>query len=213
MRKGRANSHRPASSRLTDFVTPVVPTRRNRIGPGGVVPGVSSTLDGRRTGSPMSIERGDGSEAEFLRLYETQYDTTVRLIRFLTGDHSAAEDLAQDSFVRVYRYLQRPRRPVDDPVALLRTTATNVCRSWHRSRTRAQLRLVRHGTGDESLTEWERELDASMHRLPYDQRAVVVLRHWLGLSEAEIATALGCRPGTVKSRHSRALRTLRKDLS
>ena len=73
--------------------------------------------------------------------------------------------------------------------------------------------MARHGADPESLTEWEHELDDSLRRLPYDQRAVVVLRYWLGLSEAEIAESLGCRPGTVKSRHSRALRILRKELS
>ena len=65
----------------------------------------------------------------------------------------------------------------------------------------------------ESLTEQERELDDSLRRLPYDQRAVVVLRYWLGLTEAEIAESLDCRPGTVKSRLSRALRALRKELT
>jgi RNA polymerase sigma factor (sigma-70 family) len=46
--------------------------------------------------------------------------------------------------------------------------------------------------------------------LPYRQKAVVVLRYWLDLSEAEIAQILGCRPGTVKSLGARALRRLRK---
>lgn len=72
--------------------------------------------------------------------------------------------------------------------------------------------MSRHGPDPTSLTVWERELDASLRRLPHDQRAVVVLRYWLGLSESEIADALECRPGTVKSRHARALRTLRKEL-
>ena len=88
----------------------------------------------------------------------------------------------------------------------------NVCRSWITAQQRSRLRMVRHGASPDSLTEWERQLDGSLLRLPYDQRAVVVLRYWLGLSEAEIASTLGCRPGTVKSRHSRALRTLRKEL-
>jgi len=153
------------------------------------------------------------SESAFRELYDSEFATTVRLARFLTGDAAAAEDLAQDSFVRIYRYLDDPVRPVDDLVGLLRTTTTNVCRSWHRSRRRRDLRMARHGISVESLTEWERELDASLRRLPYDQRAVVVLRHWLGWSEAEIAKALECRPGTVKSRHARAIDTLRKELS
>ena len=64
-----------------------------------------------------------------------------------------------------------------------------------------------------SLPAFERELDDSLRRLPYDQRAVIVLRYWLGMSESDIAVALGCGPGTVKSRHNRALHLLRKELS
>jgi RNA polymerase sigma factor (sigma-70 family) len=63
------------------------------------------------------------------------------------------------------------------------------------------------------VSERAAELDATLHRLPYSERAVVVLRYWLGLSEAEIAEHLGCRPGTVKSRHARALNKIRKELS
>jgi RNA polymerase sigma factor (sigma-70 family) len=48
--------------------------------------------------------------------------------------------------------------------------------------------------------------------LPYRQKAVVVMRYWLDLSEREIADHLGCRPGTVKSLASRAMERLRKDL-
>ncbi|MGB3733731.1 MAG: sigma-70 family RNA polymerase sigma factor [Ilumatobacter sp.] len=155
----------------------------------------------------------DQPHSAFDELYASEFATTVRLARFLSGDSGAAEDLAQDAFIRVYRYLDEPVRPVEDLVALLRTTTMNVCRSWHRSRRRRDLRMAHHGVGEQSLSEWERELDASMRRLPYDQRAVVVLRHWLGWSEAEIATALQCRPGTVKSRHARAIESLRKELS
>ena len=149
------------------------------------------------------------SDAEFQRLYRREYAAVVKLARLLTGSASAAEDLAQDAFVRLYRRGAR----ADNPPALLRTITVNVCRSWHASRERSRLRMVRHGPSPESLTSFERELDHSLRRLPYDQRAVIVMRYWLGLSEAEIADSLGCRPGTVKSRHSRAMRTLRKDLS
>lgn len=50
-------------------------------------------------------------------------------------------------------------------------------------------------------------------RLPYRQRAVLVLRYWLDLSEADIAERLGCRAGTVKSLHSRALTRIRSEIS
>jgi RNA polymerase sigma factor (sigma-70 family) len=51
---------------------------------------------------------------------------------------------------------------------------------------------------------------AALRELPPGQRVVLVLRYWAGLSEQEIATQLGCSTGTVKSRASRALTTLRR---
>ena len=57
-----------------------------------------------------------------------------------------------------------------------------------------------------------RELLDAVARLPYRQRAVVVLRYYADFSERDIADALGCRPGTVKSLASRALDTLRQEL-
>jgi RNA polymerase sigma factor (sigma-70 family) len=153
-----------------------------------------------------------GVDVRFQRFYEERYASTVRMARLLTGEWHAAEDIAQDAFVKVYRYAESSQRPIANPAALLRTTTVNLCRTWHTRQSRAVLRMVRHGPDATLLTEWERDLDASLRRLPLDQRSVVVLRYWLGLSEAEIADALGCRPGTVKSRHVRALRTLRKEL-
>lgn len=157
-------------------------------------------------------DSADRLDVHFQRFYAQHYVSTVRLARLLTGAPHAAEDIAQDAFVKVYRYAETSQRPITNPAALLRTTTVNLCRTWHTRRRRATLRMARHGPDATSLTEWERELDASLRRLPHEQRAVIVLRYWLALSEAEIADALDCRPGTVKSRHARALRTLRKDL-
>src|SRR5581483_1536003 len=56
------------------------------------------------------------------------------------------------------------------------------------------------------------QLARGLAALPPRQRAVVVLRYYAGLSEAEIAEALGCAPGTVKSQSAKAMRTLRRVL-
>jgi DNA-directed RNA polymerase specialized sigma24 family protein len=160
-------------------------------------------------GIVLSADEAPDTDARFQRLYRDEYKATVRLARFLTSSADAADDLAQEAFVRLYRHGDR----ADRPVALLRTITVNVCRSWHTSRRRAEIRLVRHGLPPVSLPPFERELDDSLWKLPYDQRAVIVLRYWLAMSETDIAIALGCRPGTVKSRHARALHVLRKELS
>lgn len=157
-------------------------------------------------------ERRSDVDDSFQGFYEREYAATVRLARLLTGDTDGAEDVAQDAFVRLYRYAESADRAIDNPAALLRTTTVNLCRTWHSRRHRLEGRMVRYGPDPTVFTAWERELDASLRRLPKDQRAVVVLRYWLGLSELEIAATLQCRPGTVKSRHARALRALRKEL-
>lgn len=100
-----------------------------------------------------------------------------------------------------------------EPKSYLRTTTVNVCRNWHRRHRRELDRFRRHGPLPEGDTDRVEELIDAIATLPYRQRAVLVMRYWLDLSEAEIARALDCRPGTVKSLHSRAVAAIRKDIS
>lgn len=152
---------------------------------------------------------GDRALPAFEEFYEREYVATVRLAGFLSGDRTLAEDLAQDAFLR----LQPEFSHLENPGGYLRTTVLNLCRNHHRRARREVLRMTRHGVSATEVSERAAELEATLQRLPYSERAVVVLRYWLGLSEAEIATHLGCRAGTVKSRHSRALARIRKELS
>lgn len=131
----------------------------------------------------------------------------VRLAHLLTGSDAAAEDLAQDAFARVH-----PRfAELDNPAGYLHVVTVNVCRQWHKRRFRDERVLERVGEPDEfAESGYQPVLDVIA--LPYRQRAVLVLRYWLDLSESEIGAALHCRPGTVRSLHFRALAALRKDL-
>lgn len=145
----------------------------------------------------------------FERFFAEEYAATVRLAHLLTGSNAHAEDLAQDAFARVLPHLA----DLGNPAAYLRTATVNVCRTWHRSRGREQDRFRRHGASpDVAISAASAELLDTIRRLPYRQQAVLVLRYWLDLSEADIALTLDCRPGTVKSLHSRALDAIRKDL-
>jgi RNA polymerase sigma factor (sigma-70 family) len=150
-----------------------------------------------------------GSPGSFEAFYADHYAETVRLAGFLSGSRVVAEDLAQDAFVRLEDKFAR----LDNPAGYLRTTVVNLCRNRRRASDREASRLVRHGASPSTVSDRAAELDATLWRLPFRERAVVVLRYWLGLSEAEIAQHLGCRPGTVKSRHARALVKIRKELS
>ncbi|HWL42205.1 MAG TPA: RNA polymerase sigma factor [Ilumatobacter sp.] len=180
-------------------------------------PPVSATAAGLRSiggGSAAAddvvlVSESDRTPGWFDHLYRRHRKDTVRLARLLTGSAAAAEDLAHEAFIRLYRRSQ----PIDNPVPFLRVVTVNVCRDWHRSQRRERLRAVRVGVDVDHLSLAARELDASLARLPYHERAVIVLRYWLDLSESDIALTLGCRPGTVKSRHARALHKLNKELS
>ena len=142
----------------------------------------------------------------FEGFYRCEWGDAVRLAHLLTGVDAVAEDLAQEAFAGV----QRRWASVDNPPAYLRTTLVNTCRSWLRSRGREQrrVRLVT-ARADEAQALGADELLDAVDALPFRQRAVLVLRYYGDLSEQEIADALGCRPGTVKSLASRALDQLR----
>ena len=145
----------------------------------------------------------------FDEFYRSEFLRTVRLARLLTGRVDIAEDLAHEAFVRVHRIT----RPIDNRAAYLHTVTVNVCRSWHRGVVRETDRMSRVGASAESHQPHLDELTAVVAALPYRQRAVLVFRYWMDLSEAEIADRLGCRAGTVKSLHSRALATIRSEIS
>ena len=142
---------------------------------------------------------------DFEAFYSERWAATVRLAALLTQSTAAAEDLAQDAFTRVYAVWSSVR----DPAPYLRSAVVNACHNWHSRRRTERLKLpllVDRGSAELEFAE----LADVVAALPYRQRAVLVLRYHDGLSEAEIAAALGCRPGTVKSLAARALARLQQ---
>ena len=140
-------------------------------------------------------------------IYLAERDGLVRLAYLITGSHAVAEDLVQDCFIRVMARLE----PQDDPGAYLRRSVVNACYSWHRRNRRE----VQKGVDDlRSPYEDSHEVEMwdALAQLAPRRRTVVVLRYYLDLSEAEVASALGCRVGTVKSTAHRALKDLRRML-
>jgi RNA polymerase sigma-70 factor (sigma-E family) len=140
----------------------------------------------------------------FVELYEESFGPMVRLAVALTGSEAFAEDLVQDAFVRVHARWHR----IDTPTAYLRRAVVNACRSAGRRASR-----------ERSAASLELATAASLHAdelfdvlasLPYRQRAVLVLRFYEGLSQAETAAVLGCREGTVGSLVHRGLAQLRR---
>ena len=138
------------------------------------------------------------------------------LLRFghvLTGDPQRAEELAQAALVSTW--LRWDRLDLEQPSAYVRRAMVNTYTSWWR-RSRRDRELPAHWDGPAPDGADYGERDAALRALrllPPKQRAVVVLRYYEDLPEAEIARVLGCSPGTVKSHSSRALRTLRATLT
>lgn len=126
--------------------------------------------------------------------------------RALTGSEHAAADLVQDALERC---LPRwPRIVKDNPDAYVRRVMINRNVSVWRKMRREHLTDVAPEAG---YVDRRADLDLwqAISQLPAGQRAVVALRYYEDLSEAEIARVLGCSPGTVKSQASRALDKLR----
>jgi RNA polymerase sigma factor (sigma-70 family) len=146
-----------------------------------------------------------------------------RTAYLITGSAADAEEVAQDAFVKAYRARGRfregaPFRPW--LLAIVANEARNRRRTLAR-RGRFELHLAEERPSADAapspeaalLARDERErLLAAIDTLGEEHRQVVACRYLLGLSERETAAALGCRPGTVKSRLSRALARLGEEL-
>ena len=162
--------------------------------------------------------RGDARAYE--EIVQAYQGIAFRTAYLITGNAADAEEAAQDGFVKAYYALGRFRRGAPLRPWLLRIVA-NEARNRRRSAGRRDalaLRVAsREPSGDAApspeatLLDAERraELLARLDELPEDQRVVVALRYLLDLSEEETASVLEVRPGTVKSRTSRALERLR----
>ncbi len=138
-----------------------------------------------------------------------------------TADPATADDVTAVVFLEAWR--RRHGVTLDRPSALpwLYGVAANVTRRWHRSRRRHDAALARLAALPPRRYEPIEDRVAAtaraaavvdqVRRLPRRERDVLVLSVWEGLSHAEIATALGIAPGTVKSRLSRARARLDPD--
>jgi RNA polymerase sigma factor (sigma-70 family) len=164
-------------------------------------------------------KRGDTHAYEEL-VYAHQA-IAFRTAYVIAGNAADAEEAAQDGFVKAWRALGRFRACAPFRPWLLRIVA-NEARNRRRSAGRRVQLAVRAATeqasGDAAPSpetvllsvEQSRTLIAAVNELPEDQRSVISLRYFVGLSEQEVAEALELPTGTVKSRTSRALDRLRE---
>lgn len=152
-------------------------------------------------------------EAEFQEFVRARWSHLVRTAYLLTGDVHHAEDLTQTALAKAYRSWRRVSRS-DRPEAYVRRILVS-CNSdrFRKRRVREALTAAPpEAAGRDEAVSWADErsaLLAALAALPPKQRAVIVMRYWEDLPEAEVAEILGCSPGTVKSQASKALAKLR----
>jgi RNA polymerase sigma factor (sigma-70 family) len=155
----------------------------------------------------VSVEPPPAAEPDwFASLYREHWEGMVRLAFVMVDDRAVAEELVQDAFARVYR----AGDAVHEPLPYLRSAVYNACRNHHRSE-RVRRRHLR-ATVDAQAPLGDHVIDA-VRRLRPERRALVVLRYYSGLTDAEIAATTGMPLGTVKSTLHRALAELREALS
>lgn len=151
--------------------------------------------------------------AEFAAARQTHL---LRSAYLLTGDRDSAQDLAQETLVRLLTAWPRVSA-ADDPFAYSRRTMLNLYlrsrrRRWHGER--PQPVLPELPAPDEHARADQRDvLRRALATLPARQRAAVVLRQFEDLSEADTAAVMRCSTGTVKSLTSRGLASLRAQLA
>jgi RNA polymerase sigma-70 factor (sigma-E family) len=139
----------------------------------------------------------------------------VRTAYLFTGDRHVAEDVVQNALASMVASWRR-LRDVSNLDAYVYRSVVNACRRWQRRRYNGEIpfgRLPEREVEDsQGRSARHTDLVAALRRLPPRQRAVLVLRYYADLSEAETATILGCSIGTVKSQSSRGLAVLRAAL-
>jgi RNA polymerase sigma-70 factor (sigma-E family) len=164
----------------------------------------------------MSPGNEAAARATFDEYVAARSPALLRLAYLLVGDSGLAEDLLQETLIRVYPRWSRILR--EDPEAYVRRSlARNAVSLWRRGRHFGHEVPCAHvpetsasnvDDADPFGVVWQ-----AVRVLPPRQRAVVVLAFYVDMSEAEIATALGCAVGTVKSQKSRALAKVRAELA
>lgn len=161
------------------------------------------------------------ADAAVIELYEREYTGLARLAFLLVGDRHRAEDLAHDAFVRLYEHWDdvEPAKAL----AWLRATTSNLAMSSHRRARTARKHQEALGRSVDDAAARSAEVIAlstsarpdvvkALQTLSPRQRTAVVLRHWLRLTESEIADALGCSLGSTRTHLARGHDALARKL-
>jgi RNA polymerase sigma-70 factor (ECF subfamily) len=176
--------------------------------------------DGEEASEPPSKAELD---REFEELYRAHLRDVYSYAYYRVGNHHDAEDVTEQAFLQAYRHFERARRESDGrPLRpwLIRI-AHNLASNYHRDRSRrpeAALESVEppsHPHGTERVAEGREELRqviAKLDELPDDRRDALIMRFALGMSNREIARALGRTDGATKVLIHRAIKQLEEEI-
>ncbi|MFD3376409.1 MULTISPECIES: sigma-70 family RNA polymerase sigma factor [unclassified Streptomyces] len=177
--------------------------------PGGVREGAAEDVSlSPAVGDPVDLER----EAALARLFEVHYSSMLRLAVLLGADDP--ENVVAEAYYQIYRKWRR-LRDAEAAEAYLRSTVCNLTRMRIRHLQVARKHVenppsdvVASAESTALLHDDQRVLIDALQQLPARQREALVLRHWLGLKESEIAAAMGISCGSVKTHTARGIAAL-----
>jgi RNA polymerase sigma factor (sigma-70 family) len=156
----------------------------------------------------IATGRADGRLGRLAEWFVAEYEPLLRFAYLLTGDRAVSEDLVHEAFVRLYRKDRRVEAEGFRRYA--RQTIVNLHRSAFRRWRTERRALAAHG----AHPDMEPSMPAphvwrAIVGLPRQQRTVIVLRFYEGMTEVEIAELLNVAHGTVKKAMHRAMTSLR----
>lgn len=166
---------------------------------------------GAQPGPPAESRQEPTRWTSFEEFYRGEYHKVVVLARVLTGDASAAEDLAHDAFTAAVKEWDR----LDNPPAWVRRVVTNKAGSHWRRRYAERRAITTLAAQIPSAHEMPADTEAfwaQVRSLPTRQAQAVTLFYLEDLTTAEIALVLGCAPATVRVHLTRGRRSLARQL-
>jgi RNA polymerase sigma factor (sigma-70 family) len=161
--------------------------------------------------APADLER----EVAIARLFDLHYASMLRLATLLGADDP--ENVVAEAYYQIYRKW-RKLRAADSAEAYLRSVVCNLTRmrirhlQAARKHVEAPAGSVASAETSALLHDDQRALVSALQQLPARQREALVLRHWLGLKEGEIAQTMGISSGSVKTHTARGIAALTQAL-
>jgi RNA polymerase sigma-70 factor (sigma-E family) len=155
-------------------------------------------------GLTSRVDTETDTESAFAWLFRDEYPAIVRTAYLIVGDRAAAEDVAQEAFVRLYARWRRVSR-YDRPGAWVRRVAIRLATRARRRESTLQLEPEQPGTTDTTV---DPDLRRAILSLPPNQRAAIVLHYLEDLPVAQVAEAMGVATSTAKVHLHRARKRL-----